>query len=174
MTKMTMASAVAAIVCFSGSNAGAQGAKTDSIRPAVVKIGAHLEESTSRLKPLCTKLDARQIKPAFLVLREFVKVRQMQLDCDGFQFAGGPRWAEFIFADDSLAMVWILTEARDEADLLRQMTKAYGAPTHRNEKFIAFAEFGAALRTDRPEVLFFAPDLKRNILPWFGTPSTFR
>lgn len=174
MIKMTMMFALAAVLCVSVPNAGAQGAKTDSVRPAVAQIGAPLEESEGRLRPLCKKLDARQIKPAFLVLREFVKVRQMQLDCDGFQFAGGPRWAEFIFADDTLAMVWILTEARDEAELLRQMTKAYGAPTHRNEKFIAFADHGAALRTDRPEVLFFAPHLKGNILPWFGTPSTFR
>ncbi len=57
------------------------------------------------------------------------------VDCDEFQSGGGARRAEFIFADDTLAMVSILTEARDEAELLRQMTLAYGPPTHKNEKF---------------------------------------
>ena len=146
----------------------------NDFRPAVVRFGAELVESTKELRPLCTKLDTRQMQRPFLVLRDIVKVRQMQVDCDGFQFAGAARWAEFVFADDSLAMVWILTEAKDEVALLRDMTKAYGEPTHRNEKFIAFARHGAALRTDRPEVLFFAPMLESQILPWFGSPSTFR
>ena len=174
MFKSTLAMAVAATVCAPLTRSEAQKIKPGDFTPAVVQFDASLEGTTKQLTPLCTKLDARQIQPAFLVLREIVKVRQMQLDCDGFSFGNGARWAEFVFADDTLAMVWILTEAKDEAELLRLMTAAYGAPTHKNEKFIAFAEHGAALRTDRPEVLFFAPRIKAKVLPWFGTPSTFR
>lgn len=174
MMKSALTMAIAAMGCTAGSRLEAQSSKADRFRPAAVRFDASLQESADRLKPLCTKLDARQIQPAFLVLREIVKVRQMQLDCDGFAFGNGARWAEFVFVDDTLAMVWILTEGKDEAELLRLMTAAYGPPTHRNEKFIAFAEHGAALRTDRPEVLFFAPHLRTKVLPWFGTPSTFR
>ncbi len=148
--------------------------QSDDFRPPVANLGASLSETKDRLKPLCTKLVTRQITPPFIVLRESVKVRQMQADCDGFQFGGAARWAEFIFADDTLVMAWILTEAKDETELLRQMTLAYGPPTHKNEKFIAFANHGAALRTDRPEVLFYAPHLAPGILPWFGAASTFR
>ena len=174
MIRFVLSIAVGAIASTHVSRPQAQTIQPEEFRPAVVRFDASLQESTDKLKPLCTKLDARQIQPAFVVLREIVKVRQMQLDCDGFSFGNGPRWAEFVFADDTLAMVWILTEGRDEAELLRLMTAAYGTPTHRNEKFIAFAEHGAALRTDRPEVLFFAPKIKAKVLPWFGTPSTFR
>ncbi len=153
---------------------GATSELQDTFRPSVVQFGNPLAESTKALQPLCAKMNTRQMQRPFLVLRDIVKVRQMQIDCDGFRFGGAARWAEFVFADDSLAMVWILTEAVDETGLLGEMIKAYGEPTHRNEKFIAFAKHGAALRTDRPEVLFFAPILESHSLPWFGSPSTFR
>ena len=174
---MKIRSVVAALVVvtsLAALEASAQSAPASDVRPSLIRFDATLAQFTDQVRPHCTKLDTRQMQRPFIVLREIVKVRQMQIDCDGFQYGGKPRWAEFVFADDTLAMVWILTDSTDEATLLRQMTLAYGEPTHRNEKFIAFANDGIALRTDRPEVLFFAPHLKANIVPWFETPSTFR
>jgi hypothetical protein len=58
--------------------------------------------------------------------------------------------------------------------LLARMIAAYGQPTRRNEKFIAFEKAGAALRLDVPEVLFYSSRIAPQVEGWFGTPSTFR
>lgn len=54
------------------------------------------------------------------------------------------------------------------------MIREYGAPTHRNAKFVAFAGAHAALRTDVPEVLFYSPRVASAVEGWFAEPSTFR
>ncbi len=87
---------------------------------------------------------------------------------------GKPRWAEFVFADDALEMVWILTSAEEEQSILQTMTALLGAPTQRNGKFVAVTNERAALRLDKPEVLFYSEKLAPRVLPWFGLNSTFR
>jgi len=92
----------------------------------------------------------------------------MQIDCDHFQFQGKPRHAEFVIGDDRLKMVWIMT-GPDEDDALRAaMIAAYGQPDHRNRRYDAFVAHRAALRLDRHEVLFYAPDAAGDTEPDFG------
>lgn len=146
----------------------------EEFKPAVVRFGATVAETEKALTGLCKKITTHRINPPFLVLREDVKDKQMQIDCDGLPYFGKPRWAEFVFADDSLEMVWILTETGDEQTLLKAMTDASGEVTHRNQKFTAAVKGRAALRTDRPEVLFYSEKLAPRVLPWFGENSTFR
>lgn len=144
-----------------------------SFKPAVIRYGATVAETQAALAGSCKTLTARRIDPPFQVLRD-VKDKQMQLDCDGFQFRGKPRWAEFIFADDSLEMVWIMTSAEEEQPLRQTMTNLLGAATHHNDKFSAFTQERAALRLDKPEVLFYSEKLAPRVLPWFGPNSTLR
>lgn len=144
------------------------------LHPSVVRFGAPVSELQPPLTTACRTLKLRDINPPFRVLRDIVTIKQIQIDCDGFEYFGKPRWTEFVVADDALQMVWILTDSTDERGLLAAMTRAYGAPTHRNEKFIAFANARVALRTDRPEVLLYSELLAPRVLPWFGIPSTFR
>jgi tetratricopeptide (TPR) repeat protein len=144
-----------------------------AFKPAVIRYGATVAETQTALAGACKSLNARRIDPPFQILRD-VKDRQMQLDCDGFQFLGKPRWAEFIFADDSLEMVWIMTSAEEEQDILRTMTAFLGAPTQRNSKFVVMNNERAALRLDKPEVLFYSEKLIPRVSPWFGPNSTFR
>lgn len=151
----------------------ATGDPANAFKPGVIRYGATVAETESALAGKCKTMKTRRINPPFLIMRD-IKDKQMQIDCDGFEFSGKPRWAEFVFADDSLEMVWILTDAADETSFLKTMTDAYGAPTQRNDKFVAFAVGRAALRLDRPEVLFYSEKLAPRILPWFGKDSTFK
>ncbi len=144
-----------------------------SFKPAVIRYGATVAETQAALAGSCKTLNARRIDPPFQILRD-VKDKQIQLDCDGFQFRGQPRWAEFIFADDALEMVWIMTSAEEEAALLQTMTNLLGAPALRNAKFAAFTQERAARRLDKPEVLFYSEKLAPRVLPWFGANSTFQ
>lgn len=158
---------------FNGPNLRPLLAAAASFKPPVIRYGATLAETQAALAGSCKSLNARRIDPPFQILRD-VKDKQMQLDCDGFPFRGKPRWAEFIFADDSLEMVWMMTTAEEEQALLQTMTNLLGTATHRNDKFAAFTQERMALRLDKPEVLFYSEKLAPRVLPWFGANSTFK
>lgn len=144
-----------------------------AFKPGVIRYGATVAETERALSGKCKTMKTRRINPPFLIMRD-IKDKQMQIDCDGFEFSGKLRWAEFVFADDSLEMVWILTDAEDEKSFLKTMTDEYGAPARRNDKFVAFTDGRAALRLDRPEVLFYSERLAPRVSPWFDKDSTFR
>ena len=148
--------------------------KQEPFAPAVVRMGATIAETRTALEKLCTKITIQEYKRPFIALRELVKDKQTQLDCDGFMYFGKPRWAEFIFADDSLELVWILTDKSDEPALLNALIAASGQPTHRNDKFIATAKGRIAIRTDKPESLFYSERIAKHAEGWFAKESTFR
>lgn len=140
--------------------------------PRVVRFGATVAETEKALRGLCKTVTLRRIDPPFRVLRD-IKDKQMQVDCDGLAFAGKPRWAEFVFADDSLEMVWIMTSKTDETALRERMTGIAGAPDRQNAKFVSFAQARMALRTDVPEVLLYSKKMAPRVSPWFDKESTF-
>lgn len=139
-----------------------------TFKPAVIRYGATVPEIESALKGACQSRQTRQINPPFLTE---VKDKQMQIDCDGFPFLGKSRWAEFVFRDNSLEMVWIMTSAAEESAILRTMSNIFGAPTERNDKYAAFPVNRTALRLDRPEVLFYSDKLASYVEPWFAKPG---
>jgi hypothetical protein len=116
----------------------------------------------------CKTINTRRIDPPFL---PGVKDRQTQIDCEGFEFLGKPRRLELVFRDDSLEMAWVMTTAEEQSSIARAMTDAVGEPTHRNNKYVAFAENRTALRFDRPEVLLYSEKLAPVVLPWFEKPG---
>ncbi len=134
-------------------------------KPAVITFSASAAEMEAALQDKCTTRKTRKIDPPFL---PDIKTEQLQIDCDGFEFFGAPRWAEFVIGDDSLEMVWILTDSEDEAALREAMTTAYGPATFVNDDIEAFPAHRAALRKDKPEVLFYseaiAPGLEARFL----------
>lgn len=146
----------------------------DPFRPPVVRFGSTVAEVRAIVASQCKAVTVRKISPPFLVLRSHVKHEQVQLDCDGFPFEGAPRWVEFVFADDSLELVWIMTKADEEKTLRARMTAAYGPHDRQNEKFTAFTQARSAIRIDVPEVLFFSSRIASQLDGWFATPSTFR
>ncbi len=144
----------------------------DGLKPGVVRFGATLAEMQKSLAGLCAKLTTRRIDPPLRVLRD-IEERQFQIDCEGFEFRGKPRHAQFIVADDRLELVWIMTERSEGGLLHRLMESMYGEPERSNDKFFSFARGRAALRIDVAEVLFYSERLAPRVAGWFGPNSTF-
>jgi tetratricopeptide (TPR) repeat protein len=140
----------------------------DGLKPNVIRYGATVAEMQTALAGLCKTMKTRRIEPTDL---PYVKVKQVQIDCDGFAFLGKPRRAEFVFRDDSLELVWIITSAEERASILRAMADANGAPTQRNNRYVAFANNRTALRLDRPGVLFYSERLAPHTRSWFEKPA---
>lgn len=133
-------------------------------RPNEIRYGATVQETTAALDGKCTTLRVRRIDPPFA---PEVRREQLQIDCDGFPFLGAPRWAEFVFRDDSLEMVWIMLSPDDQDRTIAAMGAAYGTPTHRNADYVAFTAQGAAWRFQPAEVLFYSPAIGSWTLDWF-------
>jgi hypothetical protein len=88
-------------------------------------------------------------------------------------FENKPRHAEFVFSDDGLELVWIMTTKDESAELNQRMSAIFGAPDMTNQKFVAWTTNVAALRTDVAEVLFYSDRLGERVREWFGPNSTF-
>ena len=131
-------------------------------RPEVIRWGSGIAELEGALSAgkLCERRNTRRIDPPFL---EDIHDRQMQIDCEGFPFMGKPRHVEFVIGDDSLEMVWIMTTAAEADALIEAMTHAYGAPTRRSAKYVAFERERAALRFQPAEVLFYSPRVAASV-----------
>jgi hypothetical protein len=132
--------------------------------PAVIEFGSSAQQMNTALEPMCANITMRSLDPAELPIAEHSHV---QIDCDGFAHAGADRQAEFVFADDRLAFVWILTEAEEEPALLAHMVAEYGEPSHSTDMFIAFADQHTALRRDRPEFLYYSETVAPMYRGWF-------
>jgi hypothetical protein len=136
------------------------------LKPEVIQWGVSAEKIRAAVTSQCKKgALERPIEPPFL---PNVKTGQVQVDCSGFPFLGAPRWTEFVVGDDRLQMVWIMVRAEDKDAAVAALTEAYGPPSSRNEKYIAFKKGRAAWRHSPPEILFYAPELDTWVEPWFA------
>ncbi|MDQ0463278.1 hypothetical protein QO010_001026 [Caulobacter ginsengisoli] len=126
----------------------------DVRRPPEARFGATVAQTQAALAGRCKTIRTRRIDPPFA---PDVRREQLQIDCDGLVWFGAPRWAEFVFRDDSLEMVWIMVKAEDEAAILAAMTAAHGPLSHRGPDYIAFTQAGAAWRFKPAEVVFYSP-----------------
>lgn len=132
-------------------------------RPAMIKFGASVDTISALLAESCDSAMLRDIEPV-----EIPDVaRQQQIDCDGLSYFGAPREAEFVFGDDALLFVWILTRAEEDAALVAAFTEKFGAPSHATSMFTAFADHNAAVRKDKPEVLFYSDAVAPQYRAWF-------
>jgi hypothetical protein len=133
--------------------------------PPVISFGSTVAATQAALEQSCKPQRLRRIDPPFL---DGVKREQMQIDCEAFAFQGAARHAEFVFRDDALEMVWIMTAASEDAALEQAMTAAYGAPTQRNETYVVYGTARAALRLDKHELLFYSQALDAEAKAWFA------
>lgn len=144
----------------------------DVTLPEVVEFGASLETMTERLSDYCAEANIRTIDPPFM---PDVQNIQQQLDCDGFDYMGEPRWAEFVFRDGILEMIWMMVDADDEDRIVAAMRETYeseGVYFDGGEdapRIIGFQEHNTAWRFEPPEVLFYsevmAPALEASVQP---------
>ncbi|MEE2526102.1 hypothetical protein V0U79_06965 [Hyphobacterium sp. HN65] len=80
----------------------------------------------------------------------------VQVDCQGYDYFGAERLAEFVFADGALTHVWVLVEESELDDLQSDFESAFGAPDARAPVFAAFFSARAAVRRDIPEALYYS------------------
>ena len=129
-----------------------------------IRFDASLDALRSVFDASCTSWQAVTLDPAELPIAQ---TSHVQVNCQGFQHAGGSRLAEFVFADDSMAFVWVLIE-QDELDgFAADLRGIYGEPTHDTAMFTAFADNNAALRRDIPEFLFYSHSIAPMYRGWF-------
>ncbi|NVJ99286.1 MAG: hypothetical protein HWE25_14110 [Alphaproteobacteria bacterium] len=139
-------------------------ALADDFKPAVIDFDQTLEGMRTALPTVCDSLTERTIEPIEI---PGTKRAQTQMDCTGMLFEGKPRLAEFVFRDDELVLVWVLTEKEEEATLEARMTGLFGDPSHKAAPATAFTHARTALRKDIPEVLFYAPSVAPMFEDWF-------
>ncbi len=145
------------------------GAGDDPLLPDVIKWGASAADIEASLDGKCANgFVNRPIDPPFLPNGPAI---QVQIDCDGLDFLGAPRWAEFVIGDDRLQMIWVMVDAEDKAKVVATLKQSYGAPSHDTEMFIAFTQSRTAWREEPPEVLFYSEELAPMMEAWFENPQ---
>lgn len=125
-------------------------------KPKIIEFGTSMNEMQSRLTSLSDSVVVRKNKPIQLPT---AKNEQSQLDVYGFEYAGKKRKAEFIFADDALDIVWILTDAEEEQRFIQRFKSKYGDPSHIKEEVTFFLDNATAVRNKPHEVLFISERL---------------
>jgi hypothetical protein len=156
--------ASAALFCLPVMTSTAIAAEPSVVTPAVFEFGSSVAHMNASLQSACETLDVRELDVADMPIAQN---SHTQIDCHGFDHAGQPRLAEFVFADDALAFVWVLTEA-EEAPVLRAALEAeFGTPTHDTSMFTAFADNNVSLRHDTPEFLYYGEHIAPMYRGWF-------
>jgi hypothetical protein len=131
--------------------------------PLTVDFGAAVQQTAKSLEPLCTSQTLQSTEPP-----QIPGVSdQVQITCEGFDYFGASRTAEFIFGDDALTIIWILIDASETDDLEDSFKETFGEPSHDNANFTAFASHQAAVRKDVPEALYYAPAVSQAYREWF-------
>ncbi len=143
-------------VALAGALIAAPALAEEVTKPEVIMFGSTLEAMTEALAGECESMNLRPIDPPFLPDVEEI---QQQIDCEGFDFLGEPRFAEFVVRDGILEMVWILVDADDQDRTIAAMREAYGADGMAAAGMIAFPEHRTAWRFEPPEVLFYSESL---------------
>ena len=96
-----------------------------------------------------------------------MKIEQLQIDCDGFDYFGKGRHVEFVIRDGRLVMVWLMVDASEAPSFISVMGQAYGKPTATNARYVAFERARAAWRHKPAEILFYSPELEPEVKSWF-------
>lgn len=119
--------------------------------PPQVRPGESIETLRAEIEAVCPVVQVREIEPPSLPTEPQT---QTQINCFGYETAGFERKIEYVFGDGRLVLAWILT-GRGEGDRLEAaMDAAYGEPDFAGESFRFYDGGAAALRFDKPEILF--------------------
>ncbi|WP_421787796.1 hypothetical protein [Hyphobacterium sp.] len=119
--------------------------------PAELQFGSGPDRH--EFSAICDSHTVRELDPAALPL---ATDNHVQVDCEGFNYFGDERLAEFVFADGALTHVWILVDEDELDGLLSAFETEFGAPSREAPVFAAFFEARAAVRRDVPEALYYS------------------
>ncbi len=144
---------ISSITLIAATAASVSAPANSVARPEVINFGSTVSAMQTALEPLCTSAELREFDPPRLPMAE---TSHSQIDCQGFEFMGEPRLAEFVFADDGLVLVWVLVDADDQDRTIAEMRKHYATEGLTVEGAIAFPKHRTAWRFEPPEVLFYS------------------
>ncbi len=127
----------------------------DVSKPDAIRYGASPEAIQSELSASCTSAELREFTPPQIPGANSHK----QIDCQGFEYFGGSRLAEFVFRDEQLVLTWILVEESELDALEAAFTAEFGEPTVKMKTITGYTDDHAAVRYDTPEALYYSPDV---------------
>jgi hypothetical protein len=130
-------------------------ALADNLKPSFVHWGAPISSVQTAIRSKCASFTLHNVNPPDI---SGARV-QTELDCEGFTFQQKTAHAEFIFGNGELKLVRISTDAGDEDGLRAAMTAEYGRPNHSDAAFDGYTSGGAALRRDKHQLIFYAPEI---------------
>ena len=137
-------------------------AALDPSMPEVIAFGQSVDALDAALEDICTIKELRNFDPPEIPI---AKESHQQIDCEGFDFLGAPRLAEFVFIDGKLQLVWILLTDEEKAATVDAMRSTYEMQGHDNTQVIAFPEFDTAWRNEPAEILFYSEEFAPIIEP---------
>ncbi len=138
-------------------------------KPDVIEFGASVDAMQRALKSSCTEKKLRSFDPPSIPI---ARKSHQQIDCQGFDFMGEPRLAEFVFVDDRLQLVWILVDEDDQQRIIDAMRQTYKSDGLVNEMAIAFPKHRTAWRFKPAEVLFYSEDVAPMFEARFGNSGS--
>lgn len=124
-------------------------------KPSAISFGASVAEMEETLRPLCDTVDTRRFDPPQIPQAE----KHDQIDCQGFDYFGGDRLAEFVFKDDALVLTWILVKEPELPALEAAFTAEFGEPTIKTKTITGYTNDFSAVRYDTPEALYYSPEI---------------
>lgn len=148
-------------ILMSGSNAAA----LDVTKPDSILFGSSVADVQKAIGSHCTEMDLRTFEPPQIPI---AKESHQQIDCQGFNYMGEPRLAEFVFSDNRLQLVWILVDEDDQDRIIAAMAEKYGSEGLKNEMVIGYPEHNTAWRYSPKEVLFYSQDVAPMFEARFG------
>lgn len=156
------ARAISALILLTSLSYTATG---NPLKPGSIAFGTSPTEAEELLRGQCNTITRKAIDPPQL---PGTRTSHEQIDCAGYWLGGKHRLAEFVFRDERLVMIWVLIEEPEVAGADMMMRQLFGKPSHENAAFTAFAGDHTALRKDKPEFLFYAPEMASMFENWFG------
>ncbi len=163
MTSFFATIAIAALL------SGTHATVLDVAKPDSITFGSSVADIQKALAADCSQMDLRSFSPPQIPI---AKESHQQIDCQGFNYMGEPRLAEFIFADDRLQLVWILVDEDDQDRIVAAMAEKYGSDGLKNEMVIGYPEHRTAWRYSPKEVLFYSEDVAPMFEARFGSRQT--
>ena len=135
----------------------------DPRQPEVIQFGSSAEDMQVTLSNYCeTSMELRVFDPPEIPIAQ---ESHQQIDCEGFDYLGAPRLAEFVFIDGKLQLVWILLTDQERETTIAAMREVYGSQGQENEQVVAFTENRTAWRNEPAEVLFYSEEFAPIIEP---------
>ncbi len=137
----------------------------DPAPPPAFQFGESVEAHAATFASDCTSFGTRTLPVEEMPL---ATESHMQVDCEGFEYYGAPRLAEFVFADGALTHVWVLTGAEDLPGMQAAFDYSFGAPSHHVPGAVmAYMPHRAVLRFDTPEALYMSEAAAPFFAAWF-------